>query len=53
MTRRRGDSEDPHPDYHDQGIPPRHTETRPLRDAGKRTQETGRSNTHHEDRSSS
>lgn len=41
---------DPHPDYHDQGIPPRHEETRPLRDASKRTQETG-PNTQHNTRS--
>lgn len=42
MNRRRGDSEDPHPDYHDQGIPPRHGETRPLRTLAGKTQETGR-----------
>lgn len=54
MTRRRGDTEDPHPDYLDtaRDQDPRYEETRPLRDASKRTQETGRTNTHHNDRSS-
>ncbi|MGX0105519.1 hypothetical protein ACUXJ6_001899 [Kocuria palustris] len=42
MNRRRGDSEDPHPDYHDQGIPPRYDETRLSANAGKQSTETGR-----------
>lgn len=42
MTRRRGGSEDPHPDYHDQGIPPRHENARPSRQLGGNTRETGR-----------
>lgn len=43
MTRRRGDSEDPHPDYHDQGIPPGTRKTRPSAEACRRSAETGRS----------
>lgn len=42
MNRRRGDSEDPHPDYHDTGIPPRYEATRPSANAGKQSTETGR-----------
>lgn len=42
--RTRGATEEPVPDYLDtaRDQDPRHAETRPLRDAGKRTQETGR-----------
>lgn len=41
--------QEPPVDYHGQGIPPRHEKTRPLRNAGKQSQETGHTNTHHKE----
>lgn len=41
MTRRRGATEEPHPDYHDRGLQVTDARTRPPRDAGKRTRKTG------------
>lgn len=52
--RTRGATEEPVQDYLDtaRDQDPRHEETRLSANAGKQSTETGRSNTHHNDRSS-